>query len=202
MKVILVGATGTIGSAVNRLLKSKNCEVIGVSRTSNPALNINEPSSIDRFFQNAGKVDAIVCAAGDAAMAAVADVKDSDLEISLKSKLSGQINLVRKGMEHLNPGGVFVLTGGVLAYTPLPGTSMIAMVNAGLEGFVRAAALDMKDQKKIMIVHPAWVAETAKKFGMDPTPWPNADKTATAYWNAIHRGKNGSLIFVDGYEPK
>ena len=88
----------------------------------------------------------------------------------------GQVNLVRKGLNNLRPGGVFVITGGILAYSPIPQTSLISMVNIGLEGFARAVALELTEGRRIVVVHPSWVAETAAKIGMDPAPWPDAAK--------------------------
>ena len=104
-------------------------------------------------------------------------------------------------MNNLRPGGVFIITGGILAYSPMPQTSLIAMVNAGLEGFARATALELTEGRRIVVVHPTWVAETAAKFGMDPTPWPDAVKTANTYLEAMEGTKNGEPVFVKGYVP-
>ena len=114
----------------------------------------------------------------------------------------GQVNLVRKGFNTLRPGGVFVITGGILAYSPMPQTSLISMVNIGLEGFARAVALELTEGRRIVVVHPAWVAETAAKIGMDPAPWPDAKRTATAYLEAIEGTNNGEPVFVKGYNPE
>ncbi len=108
---------------------------------------------------------------------------------------------MRKGLGNLRPNGVFVITGGMLAYSPWPQTSMVTLINAGLEGFVKAAALDLTEGRRIVIVHPPWVAETAAASGMDASPWPNAAKTAEAYLQAIEGNKNGAPVFVEGYEP-
>jgi hypothetical protein len=75
------------------------------------------------------------------------------------------------------------------------------MVNLGLEGFAKAAALDMTEGRRVVIVHPPWVAETAAKLGMDASPWPSAAKTAEAYVSAIEGNKNGAAVFVEGHSP-
>jgi len=202
MKALVVGSNGTIGKAVVELLEEKGIEVIGASRSTNPSLDITDSSGIEAFFEKVGEVDAIISAAGDAAFSFLDKVTDDDIQLSINSKLLGQVNLVRKGMNNLRPGGVFVITGGILAYSPMPQTSIIAMVNAGLEGFARAVALELTEGRRIVVVHPSWVAETAAKIGMDPAPWPDAKKTATAYLEAIEGTNNGEPVFVDGYEPK
>lgn len=201
MKALVVGSNGTIGKAVTRLLKEKGMEVIEASRSGNPALDITDNPGMDAFFAKLGPVDVIVSAAGDAAFVSLDKITDNDIQLSVNSKLLGQVNLVRKGLPNLRQGGVFVITGGILAYSPMPQTSLISMVNAGLEGFARAVALELTEGRRVVVVHPAWVAETASKIGMDPAPWPNAEKTATAYLEAIEGTSNGEPVFVKGYTP-
>lgn len=201
MKALVVGSNGTIGKQVANLLKEKGYEVIGTSRSGNPALDITNNSNMEAFYKNLGEVDAIICAAGDAAFSPFDKVSDDGIQLSVNSKLLGQVNLVRKGLNNLRPGGVFVITGGILAYSPLPQTSLIAMVNAGLEGFARALALELTEGRRIVVIHPPWVAETAAKIGMDPAPWPDAAKTAETYLKAVEGTKNGEPVFVEGYVP-
>jgi len=202
MKTLVVGPNGTIGREVINLLKEKGYEVIGASRSTNPSIDIMDPSNIESFYSNLGEVDAIICVAGDASFSSLDKVTDEGIQLSVNSKLLGQVNLVRKGLSNLRPGGVFIITGGILAYSPMPQTSLIAMVNAGLEGFARAVALELTEGRRIVVVHPTWVAETAAKIGMDPAPWPDAKETATAYLEAIEGTNNGEPLFVKGYEPE
>ena len=201
MKALIVGSNGTIGKQVTQLLREKGYKVIEASRSTNPALDITNTSNMESFYAKLGEVDAIICTAGDAAFSLLNKVTDDQIQLTIKSKLLGQVNLVRKGMNNLRPGGVFIITGGILAYSPMQQTSMIAMVNAGLEGFARAVALELTEERRIVIVHPAWVAETAAKAGMDPAPWPDAAKTAETYFGALEGNKNGVPVFVEGYIP-
>lgn len=201
MKALVIGYSGTIGNAVTRLLQEKGYEIIPASRSTDPGINIEDPSSIDKFFAGIEGVDAIVAIAGAVAGGAIDKLTDEQVEVGLKSKLAGQINIVRKGLTKLRPGGVFVITGGMLAFMSWPETSMYIMVNAGLDAFTKGAALDLTEGRRIVIVHPPYVAETAAKLGMDTSPWPSADETAIAYLEAIEGGKNGEPVFVKGYEP-
>ncbi|HEY5368001.1 MAG TPA: short chain dehydrogenase [Hanamia sp.] len=201
MKTLVVGPNGLIGKQVANLLKEKGYEVIGASRSTTPALDITSASSIESFYANLGEGDAIISTAGDAAFSFLNKVTDEQIQLCIDSKLLGQVNLVRKGLNNLRPGGVFIITGGILAYSPMPQTSLIAMVNAGLEGFARGVALELTEGRRIVIVHPTWVAETAAKIGMDPAPWPDAVRTAKTYVDALEGTKNGEPVFVEGYEP-
>lgn len=201
MKVLLVGYHGIIGKAIADLLKEKSYEVIEASRSSNPALDITDTKNIESFYSNLGKVDAIICAAGDAAFAPLNKASEDDINLTINSKLLGQVNLVRKGLNNLRPGGVFIITGGMLAYSPMQQSSLIAMVNAGLEGFARAVAIELTEDRRIVVVHPAWVAESAAKAGMDPALFPDAAETAKAYLIALEGTMNGSPVFVEGNIP-
>ena len=201
MKALVIGYSGTIGNAVTRLLQEKGYEIIPASRSTEPSMNIEDPSSIDHFFAAIDEVDAIVAVAGAVAGGAIDKLTDEQVEVGLKSKLAGQINIVRKGLTKLRPGGVFVITGGMLAFMSWPETSMYTMVNAGLDAFAKGAALDLTEGRRIVIVHPPYVAETAAKLGMDTSPYPSADETAIAYLEAIEGNKNGEPVFVKGYEP-
>ena len=189
MRVAVIGATGTIGAPVVDLLTRSGHEVIRVFRHSNPRVNLDDPASI-------------LSIAGNAAAGPLGTVTDEQLGLCLHSKLLGQVNVVRKGFSRVKPGGVLVITGGMLAYTPWPNTSPVAMVNAGLEGFVRAAALEMQNGRRVVIVHPPLVRETAAKWGRDETPWPQATAVANAYKTALEGTMTGVPVFVDGYGPK
>lgn len=105
MKIVVIGATGTIGKAVSDLLKEKGHEVVGASRHTNPPVNIDKPESIDAFYKKTGKVDAVICAAGNAGFGAIQSLTDKEIALGIQSKLMGQVNLVRKGLIHLNKGG-------------------------------------------------------------------------------------------------
>src|SRR3954454_16767082 len=125
MKAVVVGSSGTIGNAVTQLLRDKGYEVVEASRSTTPGVNIEDAATIDSFYASIGQVDVIISAAGAAAMAPLQKLTDEQIQLSVKSKLLGQVNLVRKGLSNLRPNGVFVLTGGILAYTPSPQTSML-----------------------------------------------------------------------------
>ena len=113
----------------------------------------------------------------------------------------GQVGLVRHGQGNLRPGGVFILTGGMSAYTAIPNVSAGAMVNAGLEGFVRHAALDLQDGRRIVIVHPPPVREAVIQMGMDGARFPNAGMVAETYSSALESKITGQPIFVEGFQP-
>lgn len=202
MRVAVIGASGTIGKAICELLSREGMEVIKASRSTSPRIQIENPASVESFYQEVGELDAVICAAGNPAFGPLNELSDEQIQESFASKLAGQIFVVRKGLDKINPGGIFILTGGTLAHQPWPGTSMAAMVNAALEGFARAAALDLTENRRIITIHPPLVKETAPMFGIDDSPWPPAATVAQTYLDALKSEQTGVPLFVKGYEVK
>jgi putative NADH-flavin reductase len=64
MKVIVIGASGTLGKAVSAELSTRH-EIVAVGRKSGEfQADMRELKSLKSVFQKIGKVDAIVCTAG------------------------------------------------------------------------------------------------------------------------------------------
>jgi len=135
-----------------------------------------------------------VSCAGNAVFKPFAALTDADYELGLRSKLMGQVALARTAKDHLRDGGSITVTTGVLAMRPMPGSAAISLVNAGLEGFVRAAALEMPRRLRINAVSPPWVKETLVKLRMDPAPGLAAADVAKAYVAAVEGSSQGKIL--------
>ncbi len=194
MKIIVVGATGTIGAAVAQALAANKHEVVAASRNGAVKVNLDEPASIRALFETVREVDAVVSCAGNAVFKPFADLTDADYELGLRSKLMGQVTLARAAKDQLRDGGSITVTTGLLAMHPMPGSAAISLVNAGLEGFVRAAALEMPRRLRINAVSPPWVKETLVKLRMDPAPGMAAADVAKAYVAAVEGSYQGKII--------
>lgn len=203
MKVVVIGATGMIGKAVTTLLTHKGHEVVQTSRNTTPSLKLDDPASIEAFYKTLGEVDAVICAApqGGGGMGPLTGFSDEIVDLYTKSKLLGQVNLVRKGLSNIRPGGVFILTGGMSGFIALPKSSISGMLNIALDKFVSRVAPELQDGRRIVIVHPAAVREWAIKLGMDGSRFPNAATVAETYLKALEGTNTGEPIFVDGYGP-
>lgn len=194
MKVIVIGATGTIGTEVVKALAAGKHQVVPASRRGGIKVNLEDPASIRGMFAAVPDADAVVCCAGDAAFKPFADLGDADYQLGLRSKLMGQVVLARVAKDHLRDGGSITLTAGILAREPIPGSASISLVNAGLEGFTRAAALELPRSLRINVVSPPWVRETLIKLGMDPAIGLPAAEVAKAYVAAVEGTYQGAVL--------
>ncbi len=198
MKILLVGASGTIGQAVEANLKD-NHEVVSANYANGDIkVDLGNPESIRSMFEVVGHVDAVISTAGVAAFAGLDDLTDQDYQTSLNNKLMGQINLLRLGKHFINEGGSITLTSGVLSREPMHGSAVISMANGALESFVKAAALEV-DNFRVNVVAPVFVKETMAMMGMDTESGLSANDTAKAYIAAITGNMHGQTLDAPDY---
>ncbi len=194
MRVIVVGGTGTIGSAVVKMLSDRHEVVVAGRKSGVVTVDLAVPDSIRAMFQAVGKFDAVVSAAGQAKFGTLDDLTDADYVFSFSNKLMGQANLVRIGQQFITDGGSLTLTTGVLSQEPIKGSASISMVNAGLEGFVRAAALELPRGIRVNVVSPPWVTETLVARKMDTSSGMPAARVAQAYLTSVEGTMTGQTI--------
>jgi NAD(P)-dependent dehydrogenase (short-subunit alcohol dehydrogenase family) len=194
-KVLVIGSTGLLGSNISAALKDK-AEVIGTSFSERAQFktDISDPNSLKQLFRQIGKVDAIICAAGMVEFASWEKASDEKWEHGIKNKLMGQINVVRFGSPCVRDGGAITLTTGALAQYPVPGSAIVSMVNSSVEGFVRAAGVELGNRVRVNAVSPGWIAETMNAMGMDPATGLPAAKVAEYFLDQINHGAAGSIV--------
>ncbi|MGQ7960389.1 short chain dehydrogenase [Pseudomonas sp. SP16.1] len=165
MKIILVGASGTIGQAIDRELRERH-DIVRVGRHSGELqVDISDPASIRRLFEQTGPFDALISAAGNAHFGALEELTAKEFAVGLDDKLMGQINLVLIGREFANDGASFTLTSGVLSEDPIRYGAAVSTVNAALDGFVRAAAIELPRGLRINGVSPTILEESLPAYG-------------------------------------
>ena len=198
MRILVIGGHGTIGKyIVNQF--SKEHEVVTAGRKSGDlVVDISDSISILSLFRSSGKYDAIICAAGEARWANFDELEEEDYYIGIKSKLMGQVNLVRIGKDHLNPYGSITLTTGILADDPVLKTASAAMVNGGIHSFVKAASLELPVSIRLNVVSSGVVMDAYDKYrayfpGHPPIPM---DKMALAYKKSVLGGKTGQIYRI------
>ena len=194
MKLLVVGGTGTIGSAVVKALSGRH-EVMTASRSSERLpVDMSDHASVCAVLDRAGAIDGLVCTAGQARFKPLADLNDDDFAFCLANKLMGQVNFAREAMTRVRDGGVIVLTSGSMAREPMPGGAAISLVNAAVEGFTRGAALEAPRRIRVNVVSPPWVAETLRGMGKEASSGMPAAQVAEAYLRAVDGDMTGEVI--------
>lgn len=196
MKILVIGGKGTIGKKVADHFSKKHDVLIAGRSSGDVQVDIADSQSIKDMFDNIGKVDAIACIAGTAKWSAFDDMTEEDFYIGLKSKLMGQVNLVRIGKDYLNDGGSFTLTTGILADHPVDLTTSPAMVNGGIHSFVKAVCLELKNNIRINVVASGLVEDAVEKYeayfpGHNPIPM---KKVVNGYVKSVEGKGTGEII--------
>jgi NAD(P)-dependent dehydrogenase (short-subunit alcohol dehydrogenase family) len=198
MRILLVGAAGAIGSAVEAALGQKH-EIIRAGRVSGDVrIDIADEASISRVFKETLRLDAVVATAGELHFGPLMDMTSAQLAFSINSKLLGQVNLARFATKYLADGGSVTLVSGIIGEQPVVGGATAALVNAAIEGFVLGASVNMPRGIRINAVSPGIVTETKDKYaplfdGFEPVP---ARRVAVAYRRSVEGAQTGQVYRV------
>jgi NAD(P)-dependent dehydrogenase (short-subunit alcohol dehydrogenase family) len=196
MKILIIGGKGTIGKKVSDHFSKKHEVLIGGRNSGDIVVDIANSKSIEAMFESVGSVDAVVCIAGEAKWEAFDSMTEEDYYIGLKSKLMGQVNLVRIGRKYLNAGGSFTLSTGILADHPVEMTTSAAMVNGGIHSFTKAASLELENGIRINVVSSGLVEDAVDKYeayfpGHNPIPM---TKVINGYVKSVEGKGTGEII--------
>jgi NAD(P)-dependent dehydrogenase (short-subunit alcohol dehydrogenase family) len=198
MNILIIGGKGTIGKKVTAHFAQKHKVIVAGRKSGDVLVDIADSNSIKNMFGNTGKVDAIVCIAGEAKWAPFNDLTEGDYYIGLKSKLMGQVNLVRIGRDYLNQNGSITLSTGILADDPVPMTTSAAMVNGGIHSFVKAVALELENGIRVNVVSSGLVEDAVDKYrdyfpGHNPIPM---NKVVNGFVRSVEGKGRGEIIRI------
>ncbi|MEN1968151.1 short chain dehydrogenase [Lentibacillus sp. N15] len=193
MKILMIGATGTIGKEVTALLEKDHNLIRAGRNGADVQVDITAEDSIKQMYEKIGHVDAVVNASGGANFASVPELTPELNEKGIESKLKGQINLVLLGLNHVNDHGSFTLTTGIMMDDPIRQGASAAMANGGVKAFVKSAAIEMPRGIRINSVSPNAVQESWERLeslfqGFDPVP---AKRVALAYKKSVLGAQSG-----------
>lgn len=198
MRIIIIGGEGTIGRKVSRYFSCQHEVLTAGRRAGELRVDIAERESIRQMFAQAEDIDAVVCIAGEAKWDKLDNLTEEDFYAGIRSKLMGQVNLVRIGRTFINQNGSFTLTTGILAEDPVELTSVAALVNGGIHGFVRAAALELENGVRINAVAAGLVEDAAEKYrdyfpGHVPV---SMERVVAGYERSVRGRRTGEIIRV------
>lgn len=198
MKILLVGASGTIGSVVREELASRH-EIISAGRNgADVSVDITSPESMAAMYQKVGKVDAVISTTGSTYFGSLLELTPETNEISIQSKLKGQINLVLLGLNHVRDHGSFTLTTGIIMDDPIVGGVSSAMAGGAIRAFVQSAAIEMPRGIRINNISPSVLVESMDKYGpyfpgFEPVP---AHRVALAFRKSVEGAQTGQTYTV------
>ncbi|MGC0152569.1 short chain dehydrogenase [Chromobacterium vaccinii] len=197
MKILLVGASGILGRAVHQALSHH--QIITAGRGSGDLrVDITDSASVQQMFEQAGRLDAIVSAAGNVHFGPLSEMRAADFRVGLNDKLLGQIDLALTGQHYLNDGGSITLTSGIISAQPIRQGANATAVNRALEGFAAAAALELGRDRRINVVSPnalqeSWDGYAPYFSGYEPVP---AARAALAFVRSVEGIANGQTLTV------
>lgn len=203
LRILVVGASGVLGRAIVSELSPRHDIVSAGSKTGDLRIDIGDPASIVAGLKAAGPLDAVACAAGAVNWPSLSAVKPAPLEksaytLGLTNKLMGQVNLALAARDQVNDRGSITLIAGVLSQTPIAAGSSASMVNAAIEAFVMAAAIEMPRGIRINAVSPTVFEESMRDYGPffrghDPVP---VKRAARAFSRSIEGWQTGQTYRV------
>ncbi len=198
MRILLIGAHGTIGQAIQTELSPRH-EIITAGRNSGEVrVDLKDFASVQAMYAQVGAVDAVIAAAGNLHFGALADMTPELMGIGIADKLMGQVNLVLAGQHVLNDGGSFTLTSGVLSHDPIVYGSSGSMVNAGIDGFVIGAAIELARGLRINAISPTVLTESLSGYGPYFRGFASVDaaKVALAFSKSVEGQQTGKIYHV------
>lgn len=168
MKIIIVGATGTMGKYLSNAFEKEH-EIIRVGSNSGDfQVDITSVESIENLFKQAGSFDALLSTAGPTHVGPWKKMTDKEFRKGVDGKMMGQINLVLIGQHYINPKGSFTLITGGLTYEPQLNFANASAANGAVEGFVRAAAIELENGIRINAVSPTVIEDSPQYFPYFP----------------------------------
>ncbi|UZR99945.1 short chain dehydrogenase [Chondrinema litorale] len=196
MKIIIVGASGTMGQFLTSILQKENHEIIRANRSSGDVkVDITSPASIKNMFLETGAFDALVSTAGPTFVGSWKNLTDQTFRSGIEGKMMGQINLVLIGQHYIRPKGSFTLITGALTHEPQRNFANASAANGAVEGFVRAASIELENSVRINAVSPTVIEDSPQYFPYFPGETPTTMKQLEyAFRKSLFGAVTGQII--------
>lgn len=171
-RIIIIGALGTMGTYLSSAFENEH-DIIRVDRSGGDyEVDITSPDSIEQLYQNVGAFDALVSTAGPTFVGPWSQLTDTEFRKGIDGKVIGQINLVLIGQKYINPKGSFTLISGALSHQPQLNFANASAANGAIDGFVRAAAIELSRGIRINAVSPTVIENSPLYFPYFPGELP------------------------------
>jgi NAD(P)-dependent dehydrogenase (short-subunit alcohol dehydrogenase family) len=168
MKIIIVGASGTMGNYLSNAFEKEHQVIRADRKSPEVQVDITSPQAIENMYKKVGAFDALICTAGPTYVGPWKNLNDASFRNGVEGKMMGQINLVLIGQHYINPKGSFTLITGALTHEPQKNFANASAANAAVEGFVRAAAIELEKGIRINAVSPNVIEDSPQYFPFFP----------------------------------
>ncbi len=198
MKIIIVGASGRIGSEIDEILSEKH-DIVRVGATSGDIqCDYTNASSVTSMFETIGSFDALIAVAGrDSVFKKFDELVDEDYRYGFERKFLGQVRLATLGQKFIQDNGSFTFTSGFLSHYPHPTSIATGPLNAAVDTYVKFTAPLLPRGIRINVVSPAPVVEPGQeKHGLV-----TAAQTAKYYVDAVEGSMSGQVFRAWGGLP-
>jgi NAD(P)-dependent dehydrogenase (short-subunit alcohol dehydrogenase family) len=168
MKIIIVGASGTMGKHLAGAFEKEHEIIRAAAKGGDFQVDITSAESIETFFRQVGPFDALISTAGPTYVGPWKKMSEKEFRKGIDGKMMGQINLVLIGQHFINPKGSFTLITGALTHDPQKNFANASAANGAVEAFVRAAAIELENGIRINAVSPTVIENSPHYFPFFP----------------------------------
>jgi len=195
MKIIIVGASGTMGTHLTKAFEKEHEVITAASKDCDVTVDITSTRSIENMYKDVGGFDALVSTAGPTFVGPWKKLTDAEFRRGVEGKMMGQINLVLIGQEYINPKGSFTLISGALTHEPQLNFANASAANGAVEGFVRAAAIELDHGIRINAVSPTVIENSPQYFAYFPGDIPvTMHQLEYAFRKSVFGANTGQVI--------
>ena len=204
-KIVIVGATGVLGSRLAAQLSDAGAQVAAVVRdaslldattvTQHAIADLTDTASLAAALTALAPFDGLINAAGVVAFGNIAELDDATLTQLFAINAIAPIVMLRESSKHINEGGFFANLTAVVAQQPMAGMAAYSASKAAAWGAMIAATRELRRQQiDVIDVRPPHtetglanrpIAGVAPKLptGLEP------DAVATRIITAIKEGE-------------
>lgn len=195
MKMIIVGASGTMGRHLTAAFKKEHEVITAASKGCAIQVDITSTESIENMYKQVGPFDALLSTAGPTFVGPWNKLSDKEFRQGVEGKMMGQINLVLIGQHYINPKGSFTLITGALSHDPQKNFANASAANGAVEGFVRAAAIELENGIRINAVSPTVIENSPQYFPFFPGDIPvTMQQLEYGFRKAVFGANTGQVI--------
>ena len=196
MKIVIIGGNGTVGGVASRAL-AEHGQALALSRSTTPAVDLEDPESVSTALEAVGPVDALVVAVGSAPFTSVPEATEDDFQAAFTGKPLKQLTVAARGLPHVRDGGSITLTSGIIGRERIAKGALGGMANGAIDAFVHAAAPEMPRGIRINAVSPNVLESSPGHHPLFPGFTPVSDElVGRAYIRAVTGLDSGRVFTV------